>query len=167
MGKSTCRVALNFRHVARHLSRIEDVAKRQSAQLGARSRIIEPNEDLPGFDDVAFANENILDHAAFEMLDDLVLAGGHEKTGCDDSSGYQRRVRPKPEAQHRERNGKITSALYGSVVSRGMSSYHDRGVALAGTFGVVTLAGTSFIGRSLKRASSAHSCRLRWRPAAE
>src|SRR5262249_21696841 len=45
--------------------------------------------------------------AAFEMLNDLVLAGGYEKAGGDDGAGYQGCICPKSEAKHRDRNDRI------------------------------------------------------------
>jgi hypothetical protein len=67
-------------------------------KLGRQRVVVEPNQQLAGRDVVLVAHQNLLDGAAFLMLDLLGAALDHEGAGQHDRSGDHRMRGPDAEA---------------------------------------------------------------------
>src|SRR5205823_1164165 len=53
-------------------------------QLGVSCSIVQANKDLVLLNDITLLGRDLTDDAALEVLDQLVLSGGHELAGGDD-----------------------------------------------------------------------------------
>ena len=71
-----------------------DAAQEQPLQLRPRRCVIEFEQYLSGLHGVAFAHEDLADHSALEMLNDLVLSGNDEHARRDHRAGYRGHVAP-------------------------------------------------------------------------
>ena len=98
---------------------------------------VHPDQDLPGCDRIAFADENFLDDTPFQMLDRLVLTGRRHNARCHGGAVQRRRGRPNAAAakteQHCERADKHRTAGTRSQalvpgVERGSDAAHGAGL---------------------------------------
>ncbi len=69
----------------------------QFAPVGQRGRLVEPQDDIAFLDNVAFADDDLRDDAALEVLHDLVAAGGDETALRDHGRSQRRAKRPGAE----------------------------------------------------------------------
>jgi hypothetical protein len=67
-----------FRRQARHDALQPDAAQEELAFVDPRRGLVKPDQRLVQFHIIALADQQFADQAAFEMLHDLILAGGHK-----------------------------------------------------------------------------------------
>ena len=88
-------------------------AKLQHPLVRAGCCGIEGQQDIAFLDRIAFAYAHLLDDAAFQMLDDLVVAGRDEASLRDNSGSKRCRRRPEAEASERgEENRQADDAVH-------------------------------------------------------
>ena len=97
-GKGDFRLVGNLRLQPRDVRLEPGLAQEQLPLLHLCGDAVEPDQWLAGSDVVALADQDLLDDAAFQMLDDLVLPGRHEAAGGDHGRGQRRGRRPCAEA---------------------------------------------------------------------
>ena len=77
------------------------VAEEEPLHLGLGGRLIQFDQDLTGQNGVALVHHDVADNAAFQMLDNLVLASCHEHAGCHNGTGN--RCGGAPDAKSHDR----------------------------------------------------------------
>ena len=78
------------------------VTQGQPVKLRSRSGRVKLDQGLARLDDVAFAHEDVADDAAFQMLNDLVLARRHEGARGDHRASDESRIRPIAKSHHEQ-----------------------------------------------------------------
>src|ERR1700722_11525682 len=67
----------------------------ETTKLGLRSRIVQSYHRLVGFDDISFLDQKFSNDSPFQVLHLLILSGGNERAGRNDSAGQWSRCSPR------------------------------------------------------------------------
>ena len=127
--KLDARQALGFPGQPRDDALQPEPPQEHLALVDPRRRLVEPHQRLIDFDEIALVDQQILDDAAFQVLHDLVLAGGHEVPWVITAaaSGAVAPQTPKAPKQPMIRVSPMIACLR---IERGTSAYQARSCML-------------------------------------